>query len=138
MGIAEASIMSRWHNIYLDNGAYFFTATVVEFIPVLGTTFVKESILRAWEFYRDEYATKINAYVIMQEHIHLIIRSESGDNVRKFMQHPLRKISLRIVTGTQSPLSAQDTASEAERRLGVFRRHARGTAFHRVWKEVLL
>jgi len=127
--------MSRWHNIYLDKVAYFFTASVVEFLPVLRPISVKESIFRACEFYRDEYATKINAYVIMPEHIHLIIRSESGESVRKFMQHSLRKISRGVVAHTQSALSGRATGSEAERRLGVFRMHARGAAVHRVWKE---
>lgn len=127
--------MGRWHNIYLDNVAYFFTATVVEYIPALNSISVKELIIKSLSFYREEYVTKINAYVIMPEHLHLIIRSESGENVKRFMQNFLRKISRRIVIDTQSFLTKDGRNKDAKERLDVFKRHARGKAIHRVWKE---
>lgn len=127
--------MSRWHNIYLDNVAYFFTATVVKYIPALNPDSVREFIIEALNFYREEYLTEINAYVLMPEHLHLIIRSQSGENVKKFMQHLLRKTSRRIVTDTRSSPVNNICVYEAEERLVVFRRHARGKATHRVWKE---
>jgi putative transposase len=127
--------MSRWHNIYLDNMAYFFTATVVEFTPALVPVAVKEFIIESLNFYREEYLTKINAYVIMPEHIHLIVRSDSGENVKKFIQHLLRKISRQIVTDTQSILTGNGHSQKVNGMLDVLSRHARGKAIHRVWKE---
>ena len=125
--------MSRWHNIYLDNVAYFFTATVVEYIPALSSISIKNFVTHLLNFYREEYATKINAYVIMPEHVHLIIRSELGENVKKFIQHFLRKVSL--ITDTQFSQANKDLSAGAEERLDTFRSHARGKAIHRVWKE---
>jgi len=133
--LPKQETMSRWHNIYLDNVAYFFTATVVEYIPALNSISIKEFMIDSLNFYREEYTTKINAYVIMPEHIHLIIRSESGENVKKFIQHFLRKVSRKIVTDTQSLLSHEDYGQEARERLDVFKRHRRGKAIHKVWKE---
>jgi len=127
--------MGRWHNIYLDNIAYFFTATVVEYIQALNSISLKEFIIKSLSFFREEYVTKINAYVIMPEHLHLIIRSESGDNVRKFMQNLLRKISRKIIIDTQFFATKSSRSKEAKKRLDVFKSHARGRAIHRVWKE---
>ncbi len=127
--------MSRWRNIYLDNVAYFFTATVVNYTPVLRDPSVKKLIVHLLDFYRREYATKINAYVIMPEHIHLIIRSESGSSVRRFIQHLIRKTSRKIVADTESLLADESKMTEAEARLAVFCKCARGEAVHRVWKE---
>ena len=127
--------MSRWHNIYLDNVAYFFTATIVDYIPVLRETAVTQLVIDSLNFYRREYATEINAFVIMPEHVHLIIRSESGESVRKFIQHSLRKISREIVAHTESLLVDGIKRKEAEARLAVFRKYARGKAVHKVWKE---
>ena len=47
---------------------------VVEYVPALDSIFVKEFIIDSLNFYRDEYLIKINAYVIMPEHFHLIIK----------------------------------------------------------------
>ena len=127
--------MSRWHNIYLDNVAYFFTATVVDYTPVLRDARVTQFIIDSLDFYRREYATKINAYVIMPEHIHLIIRSGSGSCVRRFIQHLLRKTSRKIVTDTELLLADNSKGTEGEARLAVFSKYARGKAVHRVWKE---
>jgi putative transposase len=127
--------MSRWHNIYLDNVAYFFTATVVEYLPVLDSNSGKEFIIDSLNFYRKEYLTKINAYVIMPEHLHLIIRSRKGENVKKFIQHFLRKVSQKIITGTELFLTDDGPNEVAKHWLGIFKRHARGKALHRVWKE---
>jgi putative transposase len=127
--------MSRWHNIYVDNFAYFFTATVVEYVPALNSISIKDFMIHSLNFYREEYDTKINAYVIMPEHIHLIIRSELGENVKKFIQHFLRKVSRMVITDTQFSLTDEYSSTGAEERLNVFRSHARGKAIHRVWKE---
>jgi putative transposase len=127
--------MSRWHNIYLDNFVYFFTATVVEYIPVLDSDSVKEFIIESLNFYREEYLTKINAYVIMPEHIHLIVRSDSGENVKKFIQHLLRKVSINIIVHTRSLLTNKPYRQVSKERLNIFTKHARGKAIHRVWKE---
>lgn len=127
--------MSRWHNIYLDNVAYFFTATVVDHMPLLHPYWAKKLIIDVLNFYRKKYLTRIKAYVIMPEHLHLIIKSESKENIKKFMHHTLRKISRAIILHTQS-LLADDLQKEATlESLKVFRNHARGKATHRVWKE---
>ena len=127
--------MSRWHNIYLDNVAYFFTSTVVENIPILQSTWAKKMIIDVLNFYREKYHTRINAYAIMPEHLHLIIQSESKENTKRFIQHTLRKISQRIILHTKSLLN-DDLQKEKELQiLNVFRDHSRGKAFHRVWKE---
>jgi REP element-mobilizing transposase RayT len=127
--------MSRWHNIYLDNVAYFFTSTIVENIPVLHPNWAKKLIIDVLNFYREKCLTRINAYAIMPEHIHLIIKSESKENTKRFIQHTLRKISQMIILHTKS-LLADDLQKEAALEiLNVFRDHARGKATHRVWKE---
>jgi len=127
--------MSRWHNIYLDNFAYFFTATVAGYTPLLSSDSVKTLVFDCWNFYRREYHTNINAYVIMPEHLHLIIRSDSGENIRKFIQHSLRKISMKIMNNFRSPLEDRSCCTRTKEKPNLFKNHTRGKAVHRFWKE---
>lgn len=67
-----------WINIYLDNHSYFFTSKIVESISVFELQRAREILLDLMNFYREKYKTKIQAYVIMPTHLHLIINSQEN------------------------------------------------------------
>jgi putative transposase len=124
-----------WKNIYLDNYSYFFSSKIVEGIPVLELQRPKEILLDLMNFYREKYETKIQAYVIMQTHLHLIINSREGENVKSFMQNLLRKSSIRIVTHLKENLEQNIDVIKSQRILKSFRDHANKPSQHAVWKE---
>jgi putative transposase len=124
-----------WKNIYLDNYSYFFSSKIVEGIPVFESQRPKEILLDLMNFYREEYKTKIQAYVIMPTHLHLIINSREGENVKSFMQNLLRKSSIRIVTHLKENLEQNIDVIKSQRILKSFRDHANKPSQHAVWKE---
>ena len=127
----------------MDGVSYFFTSSIVRFLPVLEPSVVKDELIDLLRFYRNEYEVRIQGYVIMPDHLHIILNSEKGDSIKNFMQHFLKNGSKRIVPllesvaskplaeGGQSPFASE----EAEEFLSVFKACANGPAKHAVWKE---
>ena len=124
-----------WRNIYLDNHSYFFTSKTVDGIAVLQFQRAREILLSLMDFYREKYKTRIQAYVIMPNHLHLIINSREGKNIKSFMQNLLRKSSIRIVGYFEEDLKQSVDPVKCRRILQTFRNHARKPSKHAVWKE---
>ena len=104
---------------------------------------MKDELVQLLKFYRKEYKVKIQGYVIMPEHLHIILNSEKGEMVKKFIQHFLKNSSKRIVSFLESSISKPSPlkgknrfySAKAEEFLNVFASSARGKAKHAVWKE---
>ena len=124
-----------WKNIYLDNYSYFFTSKIAESTSVFGSQKPKEILLDLMNFYREEYKTKIQAYVIMPTHLHLIVNSQEGGNIKLFIQNLLRKSSIRIVEYFEENLQQKIGGMNFELILKGFRDHANPPSQHAVWKE---
>ena len=124
-----------WKNIYLDNYAYLFTSSIVERLPVLRYSENRQVFLQLLSFYRKEYQVMLHGYVIMLTHIHLLIRSERGENIKRFMQNLLKNASKRIIANTESFLDMPRYSARAKQLLDVFARHANPPARRAVWKE---
>ena len=124
-----------WKNIYQDNYAYFFTSSIVEHLPVLRYSKNRQVLLQLLSFYRKKYQVRLHGYVIMPTHIHLLIMSERGENIRRFMQNLLKNASKRIIANTESFLEPPGYSARAKQLLDVFARHANPPARYAVWKE---
>ncbi len=72
---------------------YFITITIIEWIPVFTKQKYFEIITDSLKFCRKQGKFKLHAFVILDNHLHLII---SGDNlsagIRDFKRHTARKI----------------------------------------------
>lgn len=64
---------------------YFITTTAVDFQPVLTQSGIPEILYDSLEFYRIKYAFRLNAYVIMPHHIHLLIHIDTKTNISDIM-----------------------------------------------------
>ena len=124
-----------WKNIYLDNHSYFFTSKIVESISVFELQRAKEILLDLMNFYREKYKTKIQAYVIMPTHLHLIVNSQEGENIKSFIQNLLRKSSIRIVKCFEENSEHSVDIMKSQRILKSFKNLANMPSQHRVWKE---
>ena len=83
-------------------------------------------ILDSWRFLQSEGSLRLHAYVVMEDHLHLVA---SGDNLsntmRRFLSHTARQIIDHF------------TKHDPEDYLTVFRAHCpinQGTAVHKVWR----
>ena len=57
----------------LPNRLFFFTASIYDWIPILQNDGLKNIILESLKHLVDENAIKLSAFVIMPNHIHLLI-----------------------------------------------------------------
>ena len=87
--------MPRWHNYYLDGHAHFCTAALADRRPILVDR-VDDLLYREWNVARAVLGVRILAYVVMPEHFHVMLWSESGLSIRSFLQQTL-SLSARSV-----------------------------------------
>ncbi|HOP81441.1 MAG TPA: hypothetical protein PLZ21_12825, partial [Armatimonadota bacterium] len=76
----------RYRNTYIDGCSHFCTASITGFLPILVDDQIRGILVSSWQRYRKRFMVLIEGFVIMPEHVHLVLRG-SGDNVRKFMQY---------------------------------------------------
>jgi putative transposase len=124
-----------WKNIYLDNYSYFVSSSIVKQLPVFKCKQNIKTLLELMSFYRDKYQTRIQAYAIMPSHLHLILNSEKGENIKLFIQNLLRKSSIRMVDYLKTLENTEKTKTKVEEIVGTFRAYANRPSQHAVWKE---
>ncbi|MDO8586312.1 MAG: transposase [Armatimonadota bacterium] len=90
--------MNRWHNYYADNHAHFSTFTCKDWQPLLTETVIT-CLYDEWRRNSERFSVKVLAYVIMPEHVHVLIWSEKADNVVRFLQRSLGQTTKRLKLG---------------------------------------
>jgi REP element-mobilizing transposase RayT len=112
--------MGDSYQIKDQEGLYFLTFTVVGWVDVFSRKIYRDIIIESMRFCTQNKGLLIYSYVIMTNHIHLIVRSETGklsDTVRDFK----RFTSNRIL----SDISENNQESRREWMDVVFRYHAK-------------
>lgn len=75
---------SRYKFIDSENSLYFLTFTVIEKIPVFTNSKYCDIIIENFEFYRQKHGLRIFNYIIMDNHIHVIMFH--NENISKVVQ----------------------------------------------------
>jgi putative transposase len=92
--------MGKWRTIEHPGVAYFATSTVVDFTIVFDKKRYIDIIINNLDFYRNKYKFKFYAFVIMPEHLHLIIRpigeSKIKDILRDFKSYTSKKLTAQF------------------------------------------
>jgi len=70
--------MSRKYKFRNEQGVYFVSTTVVNFIDVFTRRLYKDIIISSLEFCQNSKGLIVYAYVIMSNHLHLIIGKDPG------------------------------------------------------------
>jgi putative transposase len=78
--------------INFDYHPQFFTATLLEWKPLLKDDSYKDIIIKSLQFLKNEGSIVIYAFVIMPNHIHLIWQIQDG--------HKLEKVQMRLMKFT--------------------------------------
>jgi REP element-mobilizing transposase RayT len=78
-----------------SNDTYFVTLTVVEWIDVFTRRFYKDYIIENLEYCRKNKGLEIYSYVIMSNHLHLILKSKEkplSDTLRDFKTYTSKEL----------------------------------------------
>ncbi|MDN5217498.1 transposase [Fulvivirgaceae bacterium BMA12] len=91
--------MGTAYQIRDQGGSYFLTFQVVGWVDVFSRQLYRDIILESFRFCRASKGMILYSYVIMTNHVHVMMRSESGDLsglVRDFKKYTSKKILDKI------------------------------------------
>ena len=81
------------YKFFEEDYPYFITSTLNYGIPLFSDQRIARIVLNSIQFIQDHKKAKVYAYVIMENHIHMIFMSEKPSNVMKsFKSFTARKI----------------------------------------------
>lgn len=88
--------MRTAHRIRHQNGLNFLTCTTVGWIDIFSRAAFRDIILDSWRYCAKHKGLQIWAYVIMTNHLHMIVNTKSpyklSDVMRDFKAHTAREI----------------------------------------------
>jgi REP element-mobilizing transposase RayT len=91
--------MAEAYQLANQGGAYYVTFQVVDWMDVFSRKMYRDIIIECIKFCRKEKGMELFAYVIMSNHIHLIMRSKHeriSDLIRDFKKYTAKNIILEI------------------------------------------
>ena len=92
--------MSKKYKYQNPQVIYFSTCTVMGWVDVFTKDIYRDVIIDSLRYCRKHKGLEVIGYVIMSNHIHLLIRSEGknllSETMRDFKRHTARQIMLRI------------------------------------------
>jgi putative transposase len=119
-------VRSRY-KIINEGQLYFITSTIIQWIPVFNDEKYFDIIIESLQFCRKEKGLRIYAYVILDNHFHLIVSSEKLElTIQSFKRHTARKILEKIKNDKKDWLLNQ---------LEYFKLKHKTKSVHQVWQE---
>ena len=83
---------TRYRIVQGDHSPYFITATVIDWLPVFSNPHIAQIVLDTLGFLQEKNRLIIYAYVLMENHIHLIVSSEDlSRQIGSFKSYSARK-----------------------------------------------
>ena len=81
------------YRIYENHQPHFLTCTIINWLPIFASPPIAQIILDSWRFLQERHRLEIYAYVIMENHLHLIASSEHlSKEIGDFKPFTARKI----------------------------------------------
>lgn len=87
--------MSTGYQIYDQHGMYFITPTIVDWVDIFTRKSYRDIVVDSLQFCIANKGLKVYGYVIMSNHVHLIVASSTGklsDTVRDLKKFTANKI----------------------------------------------
>lgn len=119
--------MRSRYKITKEDGIYFITSTIIEWIPVFTSKEYFEIIISALKYCRAYKGLKLYAYVILDNHFHLVV---SGPNLSNIIQSLKRHTSKQIVRLLQT-----QKKEWLLNQLAYFKKRHKTESIHQVWQE---
>ena len=90
--------MDRWRNMYEDGCVFFFTVAVSEWRPLMNQAAIN-ILYDTCEQCRTNNNASTLGYCVMPNHVHFILWSELGVNVRQFLHTMTALMSKKLQPG---------------------------------------
>ncbi|MBS1634932.1 MAG: transposase [Bacteroidetes bacterium] len=114
-------------NLRHKTGLYFFTATNLNWLPVLESSNHKNIIIQSLCFMVEHQRIEVFGFVIMPNHIHLILRiiepHKKSDIQRDFLKFTAQRIHFNLIK-TNDPILDLLVVRSKDRMVQVWERHA--------------
>ena len=119
--------MRTRYKIVENDQIYFITSTVIEWLPIFTRKAFFNVLLESINYSRTQKGVKIYAYVILDNHLHLIGEGDKmGKIIKEFKSHTARKII---------SLAEQENKDWLLNQLRFYRRKHKVGSNHQVWQE---
>jgi putative transposase len=81
------------YKIYEPTHPHFITCTVLNWIPIFTRKESVDILLKSFQYLQQEDNFKLYAYVILENHIHIVASSDDiGQSMAKFKRHTAREL----------------------------------------------
>ena len=119
--------MRSRYRVIVPDETYFLTTTIVEWIPVFFSVDACETVTQSLTYCRNHKGLRLYAYVIMDNHVHLVAEAPDLSNViQAFKRHTARElIALAERSGKEWLLN----------QFAYYRRRGKNASLHQVWQE---
>lgn len=97
--------MPTGYRIDRQNGLYFMTFTVVDWVDVFSRKNYRDIVIDSFRYCQEYKGMRLSSYVIMTNHIHVIMSAENNnlsDLIRDFKRHTASHILKAINTNRES------------------------------------
>ena len=111
----------------------YFTATIHNWLPLLGIDKYKNIIIQSLQFLAAQKRIELNAFVLMNNHIHLIWQPLPGETLTSiqlsFMKFTAQKIKLALMDDN-SPLLPLCLVNKKDRQYQIWKRNPLSVELH--------
>jgi REP element-mobilizing transposase RayT len=119
--------MRTRYRINDDSYPYFITCTIIEWLPVFTRTPYFEIIVDSLKYCRERKGLKVFAYVIMDNHLHMVANGERlGATIKEFKSYTARGII---------KLAAEEGKNWLLNQFKFFKARHKQESRHQVWQE---
>jgi REP element-mobilizing transposase RayT len=97
--------MSTGYQIVEQDGLHYITFQIVKWVDVFTRKVYRDIVIDSLRFCQENKGLEIYAFVVMSNHIHLLVRSDVGklsDTIREFKSYTAKQILLAIETEPES------------------------------------
>jgi len=119
--------MRSRYKITDEDGVYFVTSTITEWLPVFTSREYFEIVVDALRFCQEKKALMLYAYVILENHFHLVV---SGSDLSNIMQSLKRHTSRQIIQGLKT-----QRKEWLLNQLAFYKKKYKSESAYQVWQE---
>jgi len=115
------------YKIYEPTAPHFITCTILHWIPIFTRTQTTDIVFDSLKYLQQSDNLKIYAYVILENHLHLIASSDDlGKSINSFKRHTARQIIDLLKTSNVKTILDQ---------LSFYKKAHKGDRKYQLWQE---
>lgn len=119
--------MRSRYKIYNNEGLFFITSTIIEWIPIFTSSKYFDIVIDTIRFCQDNKGRKVYAYVILDNPFHMIVKNENlSDTMKSLKSYTARKTVEMLQSDRKDWLLNQ---------LEFYKLNHKKESSHQVWQE---